>query len=110
MSAHYGYIRGKDHIGADGDHIDVYLGPHIKSEKVYVINQVDYDTKHFDEIKTMIGFGSLQQALSTYEKAFSDGKGLLRIGSIVATTMPKFKEWLQNGNTKKPYVEMKEAA
>jgi Inorganic Pyrophosphatase len=90
--------------GADGDHLDVYLGPHLASKKVFIVNQVNADTKEWDEHKIMLGFGSLHQALSTYKKAFSDGKGADRIGSIVQTDITHLKEWMLEGNTKKPFT------
>ena len=101
LYAHYGYLKRSE--GADGDHVDVYVGPHIKSDKAFIINQIDHNTKEFDEHKCMLFFGSLQQALNTYEKGFSDGKGLQRVGSIVATDIPTFKHWLKEGNTKRPF-------
>lgn len=100
MPAHYGYLKRTE--GADGDHVDVYLGPHLMSKKVYVINQIDAETKKFDEHKVMLGFGSVNQAVNTYEKGFSDGKGHERIGSIVPLDIASFKHWLKNGNTKRP--------
>jgi hypothetical protein len=102
MPAHYGYIKRTE--GADGDHVDIYLGQHTKSKHVFVVNQIDADSKQFDEIKVLLGFGSLQQALHTYEQGFSDGKGLQRVGSVVATDMTSFKNWLKSGNTKKPFI------
>src|SRR5579864_6778398 len=39
MPAHYGYIRGTK--GADGDHVDTYLGPHPGNPNVHVVDQVD---------------------------------------------------------------------
>lgn len=98
----YGYIKKTE--GADGDHLDVYIGPHKQSNKVFVVNQIDPDTKQFDETKSFIGFRNLQHAVDTYTKAFSDGKGLQRIGSIVATDMPTFKEWVKSDNHHKPFV------
>src|SRR5262249_30042795 len=77
MPAAYGYIKRTE--GADGDHVDCYIGPHLKSPRVYVIDQVDANSKDFDEHKCMLGFGSKQQALGTYKRGFSDGKGAARI-------------------------------
>ena len=37
MPADYGYIRGT--TGADGDHVDCYVGSHETSDKVFVIDQ-----------------------------------------------------------------------
>ena len=91
-------------MGADQDNIDAYLGPHLKSDKVFIINQVDADTKKFDEHKVIFGAGSLRQAILLYEKAFSDGRGLQRIGSVVSTTIPEFKKWLSESNTTKVFA------
>lgn len=90
-------------LGADGDHIDVYIGPHTRSDKVFIVNQIDADTKKFDEHKVMVGFRNLQHAIESYCKAFSDGKGHERVGSIISTNMQDFKQWLNNENTKKPF-------
>lgn len=101
LPEHYGYIKRTK--GADGDHVDVYMGPHMKSKHVFVINQVDADTKKFDEHKVCIGMRCLEHALKTYENGFSDGRGLDRIGSIFPTTIDTFKHWLEHGDTKKPF-------
>jgi len=101
MPAHYGYIKRTE--GADGDHVDVYMGPHMHSKHVFVINQVDADTKKFDEHKCCFGMRNLEHALKTYESGFSDGRGLERIGSIVPTTISTFKHWLKHGDTRKPF-------
>jgi hypothetical protein len=101
LPEHYGYLKQTE--GADGDHVDCFLGPHLKSNTVFVINQVDHNTKKFDEHKVFIGFRNLDHVLSTYEKAFSDGKGLQRIGSVVPTTMDELKNWLKTQDTKEPY-------
>lgn len=87
MKNHYGFFRNSR--GKDGDAIDVFLGPNLLSEKIYVIDQVDPKTHEFDEHKVMFGFNSLKEAkeayLSNYEKGW---KGL---GSITETTLNKFK-------------------
>lgn len=103
MPSHYGHFVGHSK-GADGDHVDVYLGPHIKSKQVFIVNQIDKDTKKFDEHKCCIGFGSLHQALNTYKKGFSDGKGADRIGSIVQTDIATLKHWLKHHDTAKAFV------
>lgn len=89
--------------GADDDHIDCYIGPHRKAPHVFVIDQVDADTKRFDEHKIFIDFGSEQQALRCYRRAFSDGRGGDRIGKVTGMTVAQFKDWLRNGDTEKPF-------
>ena len=101
LPAHYGYVKGT--LGKDLDHIDVYIGPHTKSPRVYVIDQMEAKTKAFDEHKCMLGFGTERQAINTYCRAFSDGKGKDRIGKVTGMTMDQFRDWLENGNTKKPF-------
>lgn len=95
---HYGYIRKTE--GGDGDHVDCYIGPHLKSPQVFVIDQHHLDDgKAFDEHKCFIGFGSKIQAREAYHRAFSDGKGKQRIGHIETMTVEQFKDWLRDGDT-----------
>lgn len=102
------YLAPKDH---DDEHIDVFLGPHIKSPHVFVVDQHEVDTRKFDEHKILLGFGSQKQAMACYERAFSDGKGRARIGAVTTMTVPQFKEWLATETEKRThdsvgYVEM----
>lgn len=91
---HYGYIKRTE--GSDGDHVDVFIGPHPKSGAVYVVDQRDLRTGDHDEHKVMMGFASEKQAREAYKKAFSDGRGGQRIGSIEGMTMEGFKDWLKS--------------
>ncbi len=100
LPADYGYIKGTE--GADGDHLDVYLGPDPNSRQVFIVNQIDHRTGRFDEHKAMLGFDSEKSAVETYCKAFSDGKGRQRIGSIETVSMHAFKGWLKAHKTTKP--------
>ena len=103
MPASYGYLRGTE--GSDGDHVDCYIGPHTKAPNVYVIDQVDAETKKFDEHKCMIGFASKRQAVDTYRKAFSDGRADDRIGHVATMTIDEFRDWLRNQDTTRPAKE-----
>jgi Inorganic Pyrophosphatase/ADP-Ribosyltransferase in polyvalent proteins len=105
LPAHYGYIRGHS-PGADGDSIDAYIGPHQKASHIYVVDQINEKTKRFDEHKAMLGFGSEKQAINTYVKAFSDGKGKDRIGNVTGMTVSQFRDWLQHGDTTKPFAHV----
>jgi hypothetical protein len=100
MPAHYGYVRGS--LGHDGDHVDVYIGPNPKSDRVYIVNQIDAKTKKFDEHKCMLGYSSRNDALKDYIKAFSDGKGRDRMGGCVEMPVEQFKTWVKSHNTKAP--------
>lgn len=97
MPAHYGYISRTE--GADGDHVDVYVGPHLKSRKVFVLDQLDADTGEFDEHKVWMGFASAGQVKAIYRKCFSDGKADKRRGQIIEMTPDEFRAWLKTDTT-----------
>lgn len=98
MAHDYGYIKRT--LGADGDHVDVFIGDQPDSETVYVVDQVDPKTGKFDEHKVMMGFADEQAAragyLANYEKGW---KGL---GTIKAMPVEEFKVWVKEGDTTKP--------
>lgn len=104
MPAHYGYIKGTE--GADGDHVDIYLGPHPHIAYVHVVDQVDHETGAFDEHKALMGFPSKKAALDAYRAGFSDGKGADRIGGTTTLAIDKFKEWLARGVRKRPLSKL----
>ena len=103
MNNTYGYIRGTK--GVDGDHIDVFLGPDMNSDMVYVVDQVNTDCS-FDEHKVMIGFSSLEDARSAYLSNYEDGwQGL---GNITGVALDEFKKWIDSSKRKtKPFSEYK---
>lgn len=96
----YGYIKRTE--GADGDHMDVCIGPDHQSEKVFVVDQHDHRTGKFDEHKVMLGYRTKKDAERAYHGGFSDGKGPLRMKNMVEMQLDQFKMWLKSGNTKKP--------
>jgi rubrerythrin len=102
LPEHYGYLRRTE--GADSEHVDCYVGPHEESDKVFIIDQVDPESEQFDEHKAMIGFDTQDEAQKAYLDAFSDGRGHDRIGSITEMPVDEFKQWLKDGDTKKPFA------
>jgi hypothetical protein len=97
MPADYGYFKGT--VGNDKDHIDVFMGDNLESDKVYVVDQVNEDGS-FDEHKVMMGFNSISEARKAYNEAYYEGwQGL---GAITRTTKEGLKEWFK-GDTKKPF-------
>lgn len=100
LPADYGYIKGT--MGADGDHVDVYVGPDKSSHLVFVVHQRDHRTHKFDEHKCLLGFRSEHEALKCYCDGFSDGKGPDRCGSVETMSLDGFKKWLHRGRTTKP--------
>ena len=100
LPAHYGYLKRT--LGADTDHIDLYMGPNPISQDVWVIDQIDARTGRFDEHKVMAGFSSKDDAVETYKKAFSDNRADERIGAITKMNIGQFKRWLARGDTTAP--------
>ena len=101
LPADYGYIRGTE--GADGDHVDCYVGPDDGSNLVVVVNQRHlHGDMSFDEHKACLGFPSERAAIDCYVKAFSDGKGADRIKSVEVMSVDAFKKWLRRGKTTSP--------
>jgi len=100
MPADYGYIKRTE--GADGDNVDVYIGPNHQSQNVFVIDQVNPDTGVYDEHKAIMGVDTPEQARALYEAGFSDGRGAERIGGITRLPVDEFRLWAKRGNTKKP--------
>ena len=97
---HYGYLKRTE--GADGEHVDVYIGPNPASHEVFIVDQIDLRTRRFDEHKVMLGYANRTQALNAYHRAFSDGKAGFRIGHVERMTIDEFKRWLHAGDTSKP--------
>jgi N12 class adenine-specific DNA methylase len=102
MNSHYGYIKRT--VGADGEHVDVFVGDKPDAGNVFIVDQANPATQEFDEHKVMVGFGTLEEAkaayLANYDKDWK-GKGFKAI-----STMPvaDFKEWLKAGDTSKPFA------
>lgn len=105
MPVHYGYIKRTE--GADGDHVDAFVGPDGHSKHVHVIDQHHAETGKFDEHKVMMGFSHGGAALHAYQQSFSDGKGHQRIGCVTPMHVDEFKSWLRDGNTKKALANQK---
>lgn len=99
MPVHYGHLQIAE--GADGDKADVFVGDDVSAKKVYVIDQINADTKAFDELKAMVAFPSMQAARAAYEASFSDGRGRDRIGAISEMTPAQFVMRAKANNLKK---------
>ncbi|CAN7686722.1 hypothetical protein LJR030_003144 [Rhizobium sp. LjRoot30] len=100
MPAHYGYIKRT--TGADGDQVDVYVGDNPTSRRVYVVDQKDPVTGRFDEHKAVLGVNSMQEARALYGSSFSDGRGAARLGAIAPMTVTEFRNWIKEGDTRRP--------
>jgi N12 class adenine-specific DNA methylase len=100
MDGHYGYINRTE--GADGDHVDAYVGPRPDSDRVYVVDQIDQQTGGFDEHKIMLGYDSQDEATASYSKNFDKG---WKVGPVKEMSVDEFKAWLKDGDTTKPVAD-----
>jgi hypothetical protein len=96
MAAHYGYIDGTK--GRDGDEIDVFIGPFVESESVFIVNQVF--NGRFDEHKIMIGFPDEDSARLAY--LFSYEPGWQGLGGILELNLHQLRWWLLHGDKNAP--------
>lgn len=101
MKADYGYILGTK--GADKEHLDVFIKPKADGTEgpVFVIDQVDTETKEFDEHKIMFGYRDLDDAKAGYLANYEPG--WTGLGEITQMTAEEWKEWKSNPtNLKEP--------
>ncbi len=102
MQHHYGYFKGT--VGADGDHIDTFIGENPASDKAYIVDQVDPKSGKFDEHKVMLGFNSQDEAkqayLANYEPGWNGGTNFSEI------QVSDLETWLKEGDTTKPFASL----
>lgn len=107
MNNTYGYMT--DNVGADGDHLDVFLSNDIDSwdqQNVYVVDQYNLD-RTFDEHKVMLGFNDKDEATDAYFSNY-DSSWRTSKRKIITSTVPMdiFKKWIESSNRKtKPIAE-----
>lgn len=100
MHHHYGDIVGTK--GADGDPIDVYVGPNLQASHIYVVNQHDKEGL-FNEHKALVGFDSEHHAREGYLAHYPPGWNGAR--SIATLTPESFKKWLAHDPKNRPCVD-----
>lgn len=104
MPAQYGYIKGT--MGADKDHVDIFLGTKPDNGKFFVINQTTPDGQKFDEHKVMLGYDSPEAAQADYLLSFSGDFGGKVFGSIAGPfDLDEFKALLPALEKAKPVEE-----
>ena len=98
LAAHYGDIKRTE--AADGNNVDVFIGDKPETTKAFVIDQVKADGTP-DEPKVMLGYETEAEARKGYLDNYKKGwKGL---GAITETNVDAVRQWVQSGDTKKPY-------
>ncbi len=106
LAHHYGEIA--DTIGADGDAIDVFIGPAPASQRVFVVDQVDPSTGKFDEHKVVLGANSADQALDIYQANYA--KDWTGGRAVTEMTLQEFRQWAYSGEAKKGAIDGRAAS
>ena len=104
--APYGYWKGVK--GADGDNLDVYVGPNPTAPTVFILDENDQKTGKFKQHKTFIGFQTPAQAYEAY--VGSSGKAPSQVRGMSAMSVDQFRDWTKSGEVKKPLTPEPEAA
>jgi hypothetical protein len=100
MKSHYGYIKGS--VGADKDHVDVFVKPGTPEDyngPVFVVDQKKPGNGHFDEHKLLMGWKTEDGAKLGYRQNYTPN---WKVGPITKMTVPELKAWLKSGDTTKP--------
>lgn len=92
MAHDYGFI--KKAVGADGEGLDVFLGPHKDAVNAYVIHQNQPATGRYDEDKVMLGFHDADEAKAAYLANYNTPKFFR---SLTIIPMDRFKKMLTGG-------------
>lgn len=102
MAHHYGYLKRT--TGADGQNVDVFVGPHVESDKVFVVDQLKGGKSDggFDEHKVMLGFADQAEAVAAYRENYEPG---WRVGPVTEMSAGEFKGWLKDGDTGKAVAD-----
>ena len=96
MHFDYGYIDGA--VGADGDEVDVYVGPDPAAEWVYVVHQNEPESGKYDEDKVLLGFADAESARQASLKQYDDPRFF---GGMSQMSLEDFRGKLANRETLK---------
>jgi hypothetical protein len=94
MLAPYGYFPGT--VANDGDCLDVFLGPHESSNRVFVIDTCEPGTKKYHQPKVFLGWGTGSDVLKIFNGFYADGSGPDRFLGGKEYTLGDFRNYFQN--------------
>jgi hypothetical protein len=99
----YGFIRYTE--AADGEGVDVYIGPDKRAKWAYVVRQMVPDTQEYDEDKVMLGFSSYADAKTAYLAQYDDTRFFGWIDVYpVETFKRKVRQTLMHPGAVKAYI------
>jgi predicted RNA methylase len=100
MGSAYGYFKGTE--GADGQHVDVHVGPDlVGNTTAYVLDELDRNTGKFRQHKVFVGFKNSRRVQQAY--LGSTGKTREQMGGMRMMSADELKDWLAHRDeTKEP--------
>ena len=94
MLAPYGYFPGT--IANDGDCLDVFLGPHEASNRVFVIDTcAPGDKSKYHQPKVFLGWGDERDVMKVYHGFYADGSGPSRFLKGKEFTLSDFRHFYE---------------
>ena len=91
MRFDYGYIESTE--GADGDGVDVYIGPKKDAGSAFVVHQKNPETGEYDEDKVMLGFSNKKEAKEAFEAHYDEPEKF--VGPIAEVSMKRLNELVE---------------
>jgi hypothetical protein len=102
MRLPYGYLRGGNQMGVDGDAVDVFVGPNLDAPNVYVIHTQDPETQKYDEDKVFLGIMTAPEAKLEFLRNY-DSPGHFQ--SMDTIPFEEFRERMLDGDGKGKKIE-----
>lgn len=88
-------------VGADGDSLDVFIGPYPMSEKVFIVQINRKGTDKYDEDKVFLGFERRIDVFRTFQSVYDNPRQFFR--KMIETDIKRFSGLVQamkTGNEK----------
>lgn len=90
MHCAYGYAERT--TGADGDGVDVFLGPNPEAPRAWIVHQQNPHNGAYDEDKVMLGFSDQRSAINAYEMHYD--KPAEFFAAVSEVTIDQLRRWL----------------
>src|SRR5208337_3507855 len=91
----YGFICNA--LATDGDELDCFVGDDLTATEAYILNHND-GQGDFEELKVMLGFHSIEEALDVYERAYNREAGK----QSLTVDLKDFNHWMARADLTKP--------
>jgi hypothetical protein len=91
MQCAYGFAERT--TGADGDGVDVFLGPNPEAPRAWIVHQQNPATGVYDEDKVMVGFADQRSAINAYEMHYDTPADFF--GAVSEVTIDQLQRWLE---------------